>query len=110
MSIQGGCPLEYKYDFTMPEDVADGNVVFAWSWFNLVGDSQMYMNCADALISGGSGTVASFESSYPDMFVANVNNGCLTVELQETVFAKPGKQVIYGGNVTSSSPVVPNCA
>lgn len=109
MSIQGGCPLQYKYDFTMPKDVANGNVLFAWSWFNLEGEPQMYMNCADAIISGGSGTAATFESAYPDMFVANVNNNCSTVELQETVFAKPGKQVIYDGNVTSSSPPIPNC-
>lgn len=94
----------------MPKDVANGNALFAWSWFNLEGDAQMYMNCADVTISGGSGTAAAFEATYPDMFVANVNNGCSTVELQETVFAEPGNQVEYGGNVTSASTPIPNCS
>jgi hypothetical protein len=109
-SIEGGCTLQFKYDFTMPKDVANGDALFAWSWFNLEGDPQMYMNCADVTISGGSGTATAFESAYPGIFVANTNNGCSTVELQDTVFAKPGKQILYGGNVTSSSSPVPNCA
>ncbi|KAF9882676.1 hypothetical protein FE257_005650 [Aspergillus nanangensis] len=108
-SMIGGCPLQSKYDFTMPSDVANGQALFAWSWFNLVGNREMYMNCADVVISGGSGSVAAFESAYPDMFVANVGNGCSSVEGQQTVFADPGAQVIYGAGLSATSPAFPSC-
>ncbi|KAH8703317.1 putative endoglucanase [Talaromyces proteolyticus] len=109
-SIEGGCPLQSKYDFTMPDDVANGDALFAWTWFNFEGNREMYMNCVDITISGGSGTAGAFESAYPAIFVANVNNGCSTVEQQEVVFANPGKQVLYGGSVTSSSSPFPSCS
>lgn len=109
-SMMGACPLQSKYDFQMPEDVANGNAVLAWTWFNLIGNREMYMNCADVVISGGNGTVSSFESGYPGIFVANVNNGCSTVEDKQTVFAHPGDHVIYGTGVTPSSPPFPTCS
>ncbi|OKL62157.1 hypothetical protein UA08_02389 [Talaromyces atroroseus] len=109
-SMEGGCPLESSYDFNMPSDVANGDALFAWTWFNYEGNREMYMNCADVTISGGQGTADSFESAYPEIFVANVGNGCQTIEMQETVFAHPGNQVIYGSGVTSSSPPSPSCA
>ncbi|BAE62598.1 unnamed protein product [Aspergillus oryzae RIB40] len=106
----GGCPLDFKYDFTMPSDVVNGHALFAWSWFNLVGNREMYMNCANVEVSGGSGSKQSFENNYPDMFVANVGNGCSTVEGKHTVFAHPGKQVTYAGGLDASSPPFPNCS
>ncbi|KAE8377721.1 hypothetical protein BDV26DRAFT_263030 [Aspergillus bertholletiae] len=109
-SIVGGCPLQSSYDFQLPGDVANGQALFAWSWFNLIGNREMYMNCADIEISGGSGSQASFESSYPDMFVANVGNGCATGEGKQTVFAHPGNQVSYGAGLDASSPVFPKCS
>jgi hypothetical protein len=68
------------------------------------------MNCADVVISGGTGTVMAFENKYPDMFVANVGSNCSTVEIQQIVFANPGAQVIYGAGVASSSPPFPDCS
>ena len=109
-SMMGGCPLTTTYDFKIPSDVANGNALFAWTWFNLVGNREMYMNCADVTISGGSSSVSAFESAYPKIFVANVANGCSTVENQQTVFAHPGNQVIYSAGVTSSSPPFPVCS
>ncbi|XHG06336.1 hypothetical protein AWENTII_009541 [Aspergillus wentii] len=109
-SMEGGCPLESTYDFRMPGDVADGHALFAWSWFNLEGNREMYMNCADVIISGGNGSTSAFEKKYPDMFVANVDNGCSTVEEKQTVFANPGNQVIYGDGVTASSATFPDCS
>lgn len=98
------------YDFDMPNDVANGDALFAWTWFNYEGNREMYMNCADVTITGGSGDPDSFESAYPAMFVANVGNGCQTIEEQEVVFANPGNQVIYGSDVNSSSPISPSCS
>lgn len=108
--MEGGCPLQSTYDFTMPADVANGDALFAWTWFNLEGNREMYMNCVDITIDGGSGSADAFESAYPAIWVANVNNGCSTVEQQETVFPNPGNQVLYGGSVTSSSAPFPSCS
>jgi hypothetical protein len=108
-SMEGGCPLVSRYNFKIPSDVANGQALFAWTWYNLIGNRELYMNCADVVISGGTGSPSSFGRAYPDLFVANVGNGCSTVEGRETVFANPGKQVIYGGKVTPSSPAFPVC-
>jgi hypothetical protein len=109
-SMEGGCPLQSKYNFKMPKDVADGTALFAWSWFNLIGNREMYINCADVIISSGTGTVTAFENKYPDMFVANVGNKCSTIENQQTVFGSPGTQVIYGARVAPSSQSFPDCS
>ncbi|KAA8649266.1 hypothetical protein EYZ11_005544 [Aspergillus tanneri] len=108
-SMMGGCPLTSEYNFKLPSDVASGKALFAWTWFNLIGNREMYMNCADIEITGGSGSSASFDAAYPEIFVANVNNGCQTVEGKQTVFAEPGQQVIYGAGVTEGDPPFPKC-
>jgi hypothetical protein len=109
-SMEGGCPLTSTYDFKVPSDVPNGNALFAWTWFNLIGNREMYMNCVDVVVSGGSGSAQSFTSAYPKVFVANVNNGCSTVENKQTVFASPGKEVVYGQGVSSSLAPFPNCS
>ncbi|KAE8148619.1 hypothetical protein BDV25DRAFT_157963 [Aspergillus avenaceus] len=104
----GGCPLESEIDFRMPDDVVNGPALFAWSWFNLVGNWEMYMNCADVIIHGGSGNIDSF-TVYPGLFLANVGNGCSTVEGKHTVFTHPGNQVFYADGIDASTPPFPNC-
>jgi hypothetical protein len=57
-SIHGGCPARntpgnlpenangidpFEYDFTVPEGIASGNYTIAWTWFNKVGNREMYM-------------------------------------------------------------------
>ncbi|OAQ99496.1 hypothetical protein LLEC1_08062, partial [Akanthomyces lecanii] len=90
-SYLGSCPSgngATSYDFTVPADAAAGEAVFAWSWFNEVGNREMYMNCAVVNIQGGKSKkrrgVAM--SSRPNMFVANVGNGCGTREGKDVEF------------------------
>lgn len=46
-SVIGGCPLAFDYTFTVPAGVPAGkNVLLGWTWFNKVGNREMYMNCA----------------------------------------------------------------
>ncbi|KAJ5329670.1 hypothetical protein N7541_000165 [Penicillium brevicompactum] len=45
-SIEGDCPIAKKYDFDIPSDAPTGDALFAWTWFNKVGNREMYMNCA----------------------------------------------------------------
>lgn len=107
-SMEGGCPLNTRYDFEIPSDAPSGHALFAWTWFNLVGNREMYMNCAQVQVNGGSGG-GEFGSTHPDMFVANVANGCQTVEGKQTVFAQPGDNVVYGQGVGPDSPPFPDC-
>lgn len=108
-SMEGGCPLTKNYDFEIPGDAPSGDALFAWTWFNLEGNREMYMNCADVTISGGSGGSGGSLSSLPDMFAANVGNGCKTVEGKHTVFENPGDDVVYGQGLGPDSPPFPDC-
>ena len=120
-SYIGECPVqtgESSYDFTVPTDAPPGDALFGWSWFNKVGNREMYMNCAVVTIGGGSGggskhntnrtkRLASFDSR-PDMFVANVGNGCGTAEGADLEFPNPGPDVTRKSQKTG--PPTGSCA
>ncbi|KAJ5295827.1 hypothetical protein PENANT_c001G01890 [Penicillium antarcticum] len=55
-SIEGDCPIAKKYQFDIPSDAPAGDALFAWTWFNKVGNREMYMNCAMITIGGGERT------------------------------------------------------
>jgi len=116
-SFIGGCPTNAKgnlvkaemcngsnapecvnaLSFNVPQEVQDGNAILAWTWFNNVGNREMYMNCAKVSISGGSGNIGSL----PSMAVANLAsiNSCTTSENFNVDFPDPGKYV------TTESPL-----
>lgn len=97
-SFVGGCPLKSDWQFTLPNDTPAGdNVLFAWSWFNKIGNREMYMNCAHVTIAGG-GLLAKRSptdpfAGRPAMFAANVGSGCGTAEGCDLKFPKPGPDV-----------------
>jgi len=112
-SYIGNCPSapgDTSYDFTVPADTPNGDAIFAWTWFNNLGNREMYMNCASVTIGGGGGgnvTDKAFDSR-PDMFVANVGNGCSTKETFDVEFPNPGEDVTNAG--TKTAPPEGNCA
>lgn len=111
-SMMGGCPLTKSYNFRIPPGVPSGKALLAWSWFNLLGNREMYMNCAQIEIANSvwvATTNIALFNSLPDLFVANINRGCFTVENKETVFKYPGSSVVYGGKVRPGDPPFPNC-
>ena len=67
------------FEFPVPADLPNGQVFVAWTWFNKIGNREMYMNCAAAEITGGSDDT-SFLDSLPEMFVANIPGECTTGE------------------------------
>jgi hypothetical protein len=102
-SYIGSCPPMGNSDwsFTLPDDTPAGDdVLFAWSWFNQVGDREMYMNCAHITIAGGGKSKAKRDdpsvslNSRPSMFVANVGNGCSTAANKDLVFPDPGPDTV----------------
>ena len=109
-SIIGGCPIDKEYSFKVPSDAPDGEALIAWTWFNKVGNREMYMNCAQVNVGGGGGNgqqnreltndatansqAVSFDQ-LPPIFVANVNGPgkCETIEGKDVNFPRPGPSV-----------------
>ncbi|KAK9445407.1 endoglucanase [Metarhizium brunneum] len=125
-SIEGGCPAKdqtgnleggsatgkvpYTYDFKINEQLGAGNYTLAWTWFNKIGNREMYMNCAPISVTGSGGS-SNYLDSLPDMFVANVGNGCGVPEGTDVQFPDPGQDVDQFGLKTSSALGAPtgNC-
>jgi hypothetical protein len=83
------------FEFKIPEGVKNGQATLAWTWFNNVGNAEMYMNCVAVDITGGSDNADM--SEFPDIFLANIGaaNGGETVRtpVQNLKFPSPGKYV-----------------
>lgn len=113
-SFQGGCPIsaagnlpanpENKLPglpYVIPDDAPAGKAILAWTWFNKIGNREMYMRCAPITITGSAGDKAKF-GARPEILKANIGNGCSTKEGTEINFPNPGDAVVGTG---SGSPV-----
>jgi hypothetical protein len=105
-SIEGGCPVSAKanldefgpnldnsFQFTIPPELPNGVMTTAWTWFNKIGNREMYMNCAPITVSGGADDTTAFEA-LPDMAIANIGVAAscgTTKESSDFVFQNPGK-------------------
>ncbi|KAK4118813.1 lytic polysaccharide monooxygenase [Parathielavia appendiculata] len=67
-----------QFDIPIPKDLPNGNATFAWTWFNKIGNREVYMNCAPVTITGGLGDDRAFFDGLPDLFLANVPGECTT--------------------------------
>lgn len=137
-SIEGGCPSTNpgnvgtdpfgfgadQFTFSIPNTVPAGkNYTLAWTWFNKIGDREMYMNCAPVTVPASTQPRSVDESdartleerdsmsSLPDMFRANIGahgNGCSTAA-SGTVLAIPkeniGSNVQHIGNEPLTPPI-----
>ena len=102
-SYLGGCPVVTpaggSFNFQIPSDAPTGAAMFAWTWFNEVGNREMYMDCASVTITGSGSSKRARKrastpfSSRPSLFVANLGNGCTTIEGTDTTFPDPGPDV-----------------
>ncbi len=113
-SIEGGCPASAagnlgedpsgsgaaKFEYSIPEGIAPGDYSLAWTWFNKIGNREMYMNCAPVTVTGGSKKREEIEittkrdTSFPDMFVANIPiDDCKTDDGVDLKFPNPGSSV-----------------
>lgn len=118
-SYEGGCPADVAGNlaggaasdnslqllFTIPENIGPGKYTLAWTWFNRIGNREMYMNCAPITVTGDS-SVRSFKGAenysniFPPMFIANIN-GCKTTEGVDVRFPQPGSVVEFQGQVSN---------
>ncbi|KKY24868.1 putative dna-directed rna polymerase [Diplodia seriata] len=106
-SIIGGCPTSEagnlsgdssydgatKFNYTVPEGMPNGEYTLAWTWFNKIGNREMYMNCAPITVSGGADNNDVYDK-LPDMFVANLpRESCEVPDSMNMVFPNPGDSV-----------------
>lgn len=107
----GNCPIQGSgtWSFTVPGDAPVGDALFAWSWFNRIGAREMYMNCASVSVKPGSGSGAASTpwAKRPEIFKANIGNGCATLEMKDVMIPNPGPDVVLAGNPTTDP--VGNC-
>lgn len=124
-SIVGGCPSNKTegnldggpsssgantYGFSIPNDVPNGDYALAWTWFNKVGNREMYMNCAPVTVSGSTGSPDSF-NKLPNMFIANcggVSASTSGTEGNDIKFPNPGPSVETDG-AAGDKFMAPNC-
>ena len=126
-SMEGGCPgtdggASTSFNFAVPNTVAAGDWTMAWTWFNKIGNREIYMNCAPITITGGSkkrevnettyeiddSALAKRDASFPAMFLANMGNGCKTDDSKDLQFPDPGT-VLEKASTASLSPPTGTC-
>ncbi|KAI1354065.1 hypothetical protein F5Y01DRAFT_35897 [Xylaria sp. FL0043] len=123
LSIEGGCPSKSgtgvdEYDFTIPDSIAPGDYVFAWTWISkLSGTQEYYMNCAPVTISGGTGKrdvsynetmeLFSRDDTLPELMVANLAeiNDCKSTLSTDPTYPNPGPNVMKPGSSNSFAPI-----
>ncbi|KAI1803112.1 hypothetical protein F4811DRAFT_526605 [Daldinia bambusicola] len=114
LSIEGGCPSKSgqgpdTYDFKIPDGVAPGKYVFAWTWISkLAGQPEYYMNCAPITVTGGNSKRSDNETmeilprdgQLPELFVGNLAdiNSCKTEPSTDPQYPDPGPNVIRPGS------------
>ncbi|KAK7408716.1 hypothetical protein QQX98_009132 [Neonectria punicea] len=80
-----------QFTIPIPKDMKNGPAVFAWTWFNKIGNREMYMNCAPIEVVGGSDD-SSFVDGLPPMFRANIPGECTTGTSGSVIgFPDPGE-------------------
>lgn len=97
---QTECLKDFKWQ--LPKGMKNGNATLAWTWFNKIGNREMYMNCAPISISGGSDDTTVYDA-LPEMFVANFPGECITGAEGVLGFPNPGAYVTYGEAVNSAT-------
>ncbi|KAI5812826.1 extracellular protein [Pyronema omphalodes] len=122
-SIIGGCVKpnpgdNQQFSFTIPRNAGGGEALLAWSWINNTGNREFYMNCAVVTIGGKkkkrrsiSGTAGRVEEKVekpalgPNLFVANLGNGCTTLGGTDVDYPDPGPNVERGPSQKVAAPV-----
>ncbi|KAF2829651.1 hypothetical protein CC86DRAFT_435488, partial [Ophiobolus disseminans] len=111
-SIEGGCPEQKQYSFTVPHELGTMNAkrttgLLSWTWyvFNRLGNREMYQSCAvvDIIstrdVAEANAAAQTALSSYPELFVANLAgvNDCVTKETVDVILDSPGADVDFAG-------------
>lgn len=100
---EGGCPVTAAgnggtdtFTFKIPQNFPNGQATLAWTWYNRIGNREIYMNCAPITVSGGSDN-QDFYNTLPNMYVINLpSSQCGSVESSNQIIPNPGQFVSKG--------------
>ncbi|KAI3318236.1 lytic polysaccharide monooxygenase [Xylariaceae sp. AK1471] len=77
---------------TIPSDIPAGKGVIGFTWFNRVGNREMYMNCGALELTGTGGDMSNSEK-LPDMVVLSIGSDPKTLDTIDYDFEDPGSFV-----------------
>lgn len=114
--FEGGCPTpedgnsgSTNFTFQIPKGFPNGRSTLSWTWYNKIGNREVYQNCAPIAISGGSGTNEVYDS-LPNLYLINLpTTECTTVETTDLEIPNPGQSVIKDSSVLKGA-TGPSCA
>ena len=121
-----GAPDPNTYTYSIPQGITPGDYTLAWTWFNKVGNREMYMNCASIKVTDGSNKRDTYLNetdhaipdlsgrdtpSFPNMFIANIPaTDCTTTEAKDVQFPDAGASVKRDGVASDLAPPTgPKC-
>lgn len=100
-----------QFEIPIPKGMRNGNATFAWSWFNKIGNREMYMNCAPIVISGGDADGDAFVKGLPAIFVANIDEQpCETAKSEGAVLNIPNPGAFGEILEEPDSEAIGNCS
>ena len=91
----------YTYTFDVPKNIPTGDATVLITWFNKIGNRESYNFCAPISLTGAGGDKANYDA-LPDVFLANIGNGCGTVDATDLIFPDPGQIVERLNGATSA--------
>ncbi|KAL5622539.1 hypothetical protein FOBRF1_001789 [Fusarium oxysporum] len=103
-----------QFNIPIPKDMQNGPATFAWTWFNKIGNREMYMVCSPIEVGGGKDD-SSYVDTLPAIFRANIPGECTTGASGSVInFPEPGnfgkiyEQGTPGSEGTCAKGVEPN--
>lgn len=115
--FEGGCPTagegndgSDQFTFTVPKGFPNGDFALAWTWYNKVGNREIYMNCAPITVTGGADNNDVYDS-LPNQYLINLpTSECSTVETSDQIIPNPGQFVVKAQTNSLASATGPSCA
>ncbi|KAH7121896.1 hypothetical protein B0J13DRAFT_532024 [Dactylonectria estremocensis] len=96
-----GTECTRQFIIPIPKQMKNGPAIFAWTWFNKIGNREMYMTCAPVKVVGGTGDEA-FIDSLPPIFRANIPGECTSGD-GIIGFPDPGDFGVINDGITPGS-------
>lgn len=114
---EGGCPTSgdgndgsTPFTYSVPASIPSGEVTLAWTWYNKIGNREIYMNCAPLTVSGGAKDDSEY-NNLPNMYVINLpTSECSTVETSDQEIPFPGEFVQKMQSASIKAATGPSCA
>lgn len=109
MGDSASAPDPYTYTFDIP-DIPAANATIQWTWFNKIGNRELYAQCAPIVITGNGGSKANYDA-LPEVFKANIGNDCGTVPAMDVLYPNPGPVVerLNGDTTAFAAPTGAGC-